>query len=108
MLRYFKEERVEILESIKFNKEIIQTYYSCTFIWDRLEKIKILLIENIEYYKRLKNANSFIKNYKVKEKVYTKPVINKIEREYDNMEQDMKREQFIQEWFNNYLLSYSR
>jgi hypothetical protein len=24
------------------------------------------------------------------------------------MEQDMKREQFIQEWFNNYLLSYSR
>jgi hypothetical protein len=62
-----------------------------------LEKIKILLIENIEYYKRLKNANSFIKNYKVKEKVYTKPVINKIEREYDNMEQDMKREQFIQE-----------
>ena len=108
MLRYFKEERIEVLESIKFNKQMIQTYYSCPFIWDRLEKIKILLIENIEYYKRLKNANSFIKNYKVKEKVYTKPVIDKVEREYDNMEQDRKREQFVQEWFNNYLLSYSR
>ncbi len=103
MLQYFQEERIEVLKNIKFNKKIIQTYYSSSVIWDKFEKIKLLLIENIDYYKRLKNANSFIKNYKVKEKVYTKHIIDKVEREYDNMEQDRKREQFIKDWFNYYL-----
>jgi hypothetical protein len=59
--------------------------------------VKKLFAENIEFYKQLKNANSFILNYKVKEKVYT-PIKREVEvMEYDNTFEDKKREDFVKE-----------
>lgn len=106
LLNYYKEQQQELLHNLTYNKTLLEIY---KYNRDLLQ-VKKLLAENIEYYKQLKNANSFIINYKVKDKVY-KPivrVVNTDEDEYDNYAETRKREDFVNTSFNNYLSSYDR
>lgn len=99
MLNYYKEQQQELLCHLQYNKTLLQIY---NYNKD-LQQVRKLLSENIEYYKLLKNANSFILNYKEKEKVY-KPIKRELEEfEYDNYSKTRKIEEFVNTSFNNYL-----
>ena len=99
LLRYYKEQQQELLWHLTYNKTLLDVY---NYNKD-LQQVKKLMWENIEYYKLLKNANSFIINYKEKEKVYT--LINRElkEFEYDNYSDTRKKEEFVNTNFNNYI-----
>lgn len=106
LLYYYKEQQQELIQNLTYNKTLLEIY---NYNKD-LQQVKKLLIENIEYYKQLKNANSFILNYKVKEKVYKpiKRVVNTDEDEYDNYAETRQREEFVNISFNTYLSNYDR
>ncbi len=100
LLRYYKQLQQELLWHLKYNKTLLEIY---NYNKD-LQQVRKLMWENIEYYKILKNANSFILNYKVKEKVY-KPIQREVEVfEYDNYTDIRKREDFIKTY--DLLLTY--
>lgn len=103
LLYYYKEQQQELLQNLTYNKTLLEIYkYNKDY-----PQVKKLLAENIEYYKQLKNANSFISNYKEKEKVY-KPivrVVNTDEDEYDNYAETRQREEQVRDYERNYILS---
>lgn len=100
LLYYYKEQQQELLQILQSNKSWLETYkYN-----KDLPQVKRILAQNIERYKLLKEANSFIKNYKVKEKVY-KPiksiVVNTDDVKYDNYAETRKREEFVRDYERN-------
>ena len=103
MLNYYKEQQQELLQNLTYNKTLLWIY---KYNRDLLQ-VKKLLAENIEYYNQLKNANSFILNYKEKEKVY-KPivkVVNYDKDEYDNYAETRQREELVRDYERNYILN---
>lgn len=103
MLYYYKEQQQELLQILQSNKSWLETYkYN-----KDLPQVKRILAQNIERYKLLKEANSFIKNYKVKERVNTpiNRIVNTNEDEYDNYSETIQREEQVRDYERNYILN---
>lgn len=96
LLNYYKQLKWELLHNLKYNKTLLEVYN-----YNRdLQQVRKILSENIQTYKDLKNANTFIKNWKPQEvkKYEFKQTIQSDEDEYDNMEESNKRKNFIKEY----------
>ena len=111
-----KEDIKKYLWILKFNNGQLDFYNNLNneIYWNKRNKILQLIIENIEFYKLLKNTQKLLKNLEKPKKVIKKEVqkvnihIDYESDNYDNLASDRAREEFVNKGWENHLFNFSR